>query len=76
MHIDPACDQVFIDGERISLVGYIYVMLNKPKGYLSANKDADHPTVIDLINQQITKDKSFYLKKIKAIFYFFLAKVI
>ena len=56
MHIDPACDQVFIDGERISLVGYIYVMLNKPKGYLSANKDADHPTVIDLINQQITKD--------------------
>ena len=55
MHINPDADQVFIDGEQVRPIGYVYLMLNKPKGYLSANTDADHPTVIDLINQQIEK---------------------
>jgi 16S rRNA pseudouridine516 synthase len=33
----------------------IYLMLNKPAGYLSATTDPNHPTVIDLINESYTQ---------------------
>lgn len=30
----------------------LYLMLHKPKGYVCANTDADHPTVFDLLNER------------------------
>lgn len=42
-------DQVFVDGKHLEPVGQIYLMLNKPKGYVCATFDSEHPTVIDLV---------------------------
>jgi 16S rRNA pseudouridine516 synthase len=44
-------ENVELDGEVIQAgVRAIYLMLHKPVGWLSATKDAEHPTVIDLID--------------------------
>ena len=32
--IDPETDKVVVDGEEISYVDNVYMMLNKPKGYI------------------------------------------
>ncbi len=43
--------RVELDGEALQVPERaIYLMLHKPVGYLSATKDAQHPTVIDLID--------------------------
>ena len=42
-------EEICIDGSPINMPGHRYFMLNKPAGVVSANKDSDHPTVIDLI---------------------------
>ena len=47
--IDPETDKVVVDGEEISYVDNVYMMLNKPKGYISATEDNAHQTVLDLI---------------------------
>ena len=42
-------EEICIDGSPISMPGHRYFMLNKPAGVVSATKDSDHPTAIDLI---------------------------
>lgn len=49
--IDPATDIVKLDGNIIENKGIVYVMLNKPQGYISATKDGMHKTVIDLLDE-------------------------
>jgi len=50
-HIDPEKDEVLVDGEPVKPVKEkVYIMLNKPPGYLSTVKSEDgRPTVIDLV---------------------------
>ncbi|MDX8047467.1 pseudouridine synthase [Gracilibacillus sp. S3-1-1] len=52
MHIDPNVDQVKLDDTVISYQEFIYIMLHKPAGYLSATEDDKQKTVLDLIKQQ------------------------
>lgn len=49
--IDPSHDRVFVNGKRISLEeNYVYIMLNKPRGYITTVKDQyNRPTVMDLV---------------------------
>jgi 16S rRNA pseudouridine516 synthase len=47
--VDPSKDQVEVDGERVIYQEYIYLMLHKPKGYVSARVDHRDPTVMSLI---------------------------
>ena len=42
-------DRVVVDGEVLQSRQAIYVMLNKPAGYISATVDDEHPTVMELI---------------------------
>lgn len=42
-------DKVFFDDELLQYKEFYYILLNKPKGYLSATEDASSPTVLDLI---------------------------
>lgn len=48
---DPEMDEIRIDGERLPRKkGHTYVMLNKPKGYVTTMHDQeDRPTVADLV---------------------------
>lgn len=47
--VDPERARVFVDGKLAEYRRFVYLMLNKPKGYVSATEDKDHKTVIDLV---------------------------
>lgn len=47
--IDPAWNQVELDGRIIAYAEYEYYMLNKPQGVVSATEDSRHETVVGLI---------------------------
>ncbi|CDR66259.1 pseudouridine synthase [Staphylococcus schweitzeri] len=48
-HIEPSEDSILVHGEIIKYIEHVYIMLNKPKGYVSATEDLQSQTVIDLI---------------------------
>ncbi|MCX2840262.1 16S rRNA pseudouridine(516) synthase RsuA [Microbulbifer thermotolerans] len=44
-------DTLCLDGEPLLEPGPRYLMLHKPRGCVSATKDSEHPTVLDLIDE-------------------------
>ncbi len=48
-HVDPNKDSVTLHGEEIEYKEFIYLMMNKPPGVLSATEDTRSETVIDLL---------------------------
>jgi len=48
--IDPSKDIVKVDNKIIEYKQYYYFVLNKPKGYVSANEDDKYPTVMDFFS--------------------------
>ena len=53
MKIDETKDSVAVNGEVILYRKFIYLMLNKPQGYLSATEDDRDPVVIDLLPDEL-----------------------
>ncbi|WP_423188822.1 pseudouridine synthase [Alkalibacterium sp. f15] len=51
-HVDPETDTITVLGEPIDYQEYVYFMLNKPQGVISATEDQMHDTVIDLLEPQ------------------------
>ncbi|MEH7226376.1 pseudouridine synthase [Bacillus sp. JJ1566] len=52
-------DTVTVHGEVIEYKEFIYLMLNKPKGVISATEDHLHDTVLDLLEMEDTVYKPF-----------------
>ncbi|MCC5894573.1 MAG: rRNA pseudouridine synthase [Alkalibacterium sp.] len=52
VHVDPEVDQVTVSGETLDYQEFIYLMMNKPQGVISATEDNMHETVIDLLEMQ------------------------
>lgn len=50
--VDPLTMQLTIDGKPLDFKRNLYLVLNKPKGYVSATEDRDHPTVLELVPQE------------------------
>lgn len=48
--IDADVDEVTYRGEKVIYQKFLYLMLNKPQGVISATEDNHHETVIDLID--------------------------
>lgn len=48
-HVDPADDTVMIFGETVHYREFIYIMMNKPPGVISATEDFQDETVVDLL---------------------------
>lgn len=42
-------DEIILDGIDINYSEFVYIMLNKPDGYISATYDPNQPTVLDLV---------------------------
>jgi len=57
--LDPAADQVVFNGESVIYQKYIYLMLNKPAGVISATTAARTKTVLDLIDTRY-QNKGLY----------------
>lgn len=47
--------EIFVDGERIICEGFLYLMLHKPAGYLSATEDPRQQTVLDLLPEHLRR---------------------
>jgi len=58
-HIDTERDTIKVGEELINYSRYVYIMLNKPKGFLSATVDEKYPTVLDLLPEYIRKKQVF-----------------
>ena len=54
-HIDEDNDIITFDGERIEYKEFLYIMLNKPQDVISATDDERHRTVLDLLEEPLTK---------------------
>ena len=52
LKVDPAIDRISVDGQEISVQKFVYLMLNKPKGYISATEDRSQQTVLDLVPEE------------------------
>ncbi|MBK1850854.1 MULTISPECIES: 16S rRNA pseudouridine(516) synthase RsuA [unclassified Marinobacter] len=52
----PADAAISLDGAQLTIQGERYLMLNKPAGVVSATRDSDHPTALDLLPAELTQD--------------------
>lgn len=50
--LDPETDQVTVHGEIVEYKEFIYLMMNKPDGVISATEDQHDETVIDLLEME------------------------
>lgn len=50
--VDTDIDEIVINGEKINYREFIYLMMNKPDGYISATFDKHDPIVLDLIDDE------------------------
>ncbi|MGM1046947.1 MAG: pseudouridine synthase [Bacillota bacterium] len=51
MHVDPYQDTIEIEGEKVLYREFIYLMLHKPPGVISATEDTRDRTVLDLLDK-------------------------
>lgn len=58
-HIDPEKNAIAYRGEIVPYKKHIYIMLNKPDGYVSATEDGRDPTVLELLPEQMRKRELF-----------------
>lgn len=52
IYIDENKDKVYLDNNLVEYKPFVYIMLNKPSGYVCANDDKKHKTVFDLLNNE------------------------
>ncbi|WP_248924925.1 pseudouridine synthase [Paenibacillus hamazuiensis] len=52
LQVDPGQDVITVHGERVVYREFIYIMLNKPQGVVSATEDTRDRTVLDLLDDE------------------------
>lgn len=52
MQIDENNSEIMLDGERLFYKKFVYLMLNKPQGYISATEDKKYPVVTELVDKE------------------------
>ena len=51
--VDPENDEIVVGGRALNYSKYIYIMMNKPAGVVSATEDRQFKRVIDIIPDEI-----------------------
>ena len=59
LHVHPETDVILIDGEQVIYKEFIYVMLHKPPGVVSATEDNRDRTVLDLLAPELLAFEPF-----------------
>ena len=57
--IDERSDQIVVDGQPLVYEKFVYYLLNKPKGVISATEDDRHKTVLDLLDDTARQKEVF-----------------
>ena len=52
-------DEVCVNGQLLRYRKYVYLMLNKPQGYVSATEDKHDPVVVDLVPEELKHFRVF-----------------
>ncbi|WP_431089552.1 pseudouridine synthase [Paenibacillus sp. 8b26] len=52
LQVHPYNDQIEVNGERVVFREYVYIMLHKPPGVISATEDTRERTVLDLLSAE------------------------
>ena len=50
LQINEDTDEICFDGEKLEYEEFVYYMMNKPQGVISATEDPKHKTVLDLMD--------------------------
>ena len=58
-HIDPERVEVSYLGVPVQYKKYVYVMLNKPEGFVSATEDSKLPVVLELLPPELARRELF-----------------
>lgn len=58
-HVDPNKQQITVNGEVVEYKEFIYLLLNKPVGFISATEDDYDETVLDLLEVEDIVYKPF-----------------
>lgn len=58
-HVDPYNDKIEVGGESVTYREFVYLMMNKPPGVLSATEDKRDRTVLDLLKQEYAQFEPF-----------------
>lgn len=56
---DTDTDRISYDGQLVDYKKFVYIMMNKPSGVLSASRDNRDSTVIDLLDENLKKRNLF-----------------
>ncbi len=56
---DPEKSEIIFHGELLDYRKHVYIMMNKPKGVLSASTDKNKKTVVDLVPDELKRDGLF-----------------
>ena len=59
LQVNPETDQIVVDGVSLNYKEHVYLMLNKPKGYISATEDRSQKTVLDLVPEELFRSGLF-----------------
>ncbi len=57
--LDAESSEIAVDGQALNVKKYIYLMLNKPQGYVSATEDNLHKTVLELVPEDFKRKGLF-----------------
>lgn len=52
MQVNPEVSTICINGEQVKYREFVYIMMNKPAGVISATFDKRHKTVVDLLPEE------------------------
>lgn len=55
VQVNEAVDAISLDGEPIYYQKFLYYVMNKPKGVISATEDTKHVTVVDMLDEYAKK---------------------
>ena len=58
-HINETADEIVVSGQKLTYEKFVYYLLNKPKGYISATEDERHKTVLDLLDETARQKEVF-----------------
>lgn len=59
LQILPETDKIALDGQSIKYRKYMYILMNKPAGVLSASNDKSRETVVDLVPPELYRNGLF-----------------
>ena len=51
LQVNEDTDEICFDGQKLDYEEFVYYMMNKPQGVISATEDPKHKTVLDLLDE-------------------------